>query len=415
MPILMQVDELRAGMSLSRNLTNQYSVLLPHGRRLTDNDINALKRKFPSLTVQVADPLLDGEADFDDDSRDHEISRQVRHNVAAVVGKVSSTVRSGVTLQADHLEGMENVVDNMLQYINDNPVTMAIVDQSNSWDDYLQEHSANVFYLSVLLGNSIRNYVKRERERLSAAKTVRNAMNLTPLAAGALFHDLGMGPLESLYHKAELLSEQEIEQVRAHPTAGADMLPESIDPMVRMVVRCHHENHNGSGYPQQLAGDKINIFARIVRLADSYSAGIATKVYSKAKPSVVVLHEMLCGGYHKFYDPIILKVFGGLVPPFPIGSKLKLSNNKWAVVVRYNRDNLFDPAVIIAFDELGDPLSKEQLAPAFFISERPDLKLLSFGQTDLSFLHETPQSPAEPEPVPKGQEQLCEMFDLAYP
>ncbi|MFC1783081.1 HD-GYP domain-containing protein, partial [Planctomycetota bacterium] len=65
-------------------------------------------------------------------------------------------------------------------------------------------------------------------------------------------------PVEHVYQKKEPFTEEEKAAIRQHPILGAEMLPEQIDPMARLVVRCHHENQNGSGYPVGLSGDRIN-------------------------------------------------------------------------------------------------------------------------------------------------------------
>jgi len=413
MPILLNVKELEPGMTLARNAMSQFSVLVKRGRALSESDINSLVRRYPDMMVQVADPLLDQAVEFDDDSKAQEVSQTVRRNVATASSKVSKTIRSGVTLNAENIKGVQEVIDSMIGYLYENPVAAAIIDQSSNWDDYLQEHSANVFYLSLVMGNTIRNYIKEERERLSAAKSLSNAMNLTPLATAALFHDIGMTPIEHVYSKSEALTEEEIAQIKAHPTVGAQMLPDNIDPMVKLVVRFHHENQDGSGYPEGLTGDKVNIFSRIVRVADAYSAGVSQKVYQRAKNPVMVLYEMLYGDYRQYYDPVVLKVFTSIMQPMPIGAKLKLDTGHSAVVVRHNRENPFRPEIMIAYDEFGDPLPPEQLKKPFVLGQRKDVKVVSFGKEDISFLNDlSEQKPPEEQADVELDEQV---FDLMYP
>ena len=414
MPIIVHVDDLEPGMVLASNIMNEFSVLLAHGRKLNDMDINTLKRKFPELMVQVIDPVLDEIVEFQDHAHDQAISREVRRNVATIVTKVSNSVRSGTALTGDNVAGMQQVIEEMLRYLEENPVTMAIIEQSHNWNSYLQEHSANVFYLSLVIGNTIRNYIKQERERLSAAHTVHNAMNLTPLATGSMFHDIGMTPIEHLYTKKEPLTESEKALIRTHPERGAEMLPEEIGPMVKLVIRSHHENQDGTGYPDGIPGDRINIFARIIRVADAYAAATATKVYQQAKSSIRVLYEMLYGPIQSFYDPAILKVFASVTQPLPIGAKLKLESGDWAVVVRHNRQNPFAPEIILAYDEWGDPLGQEELQTPFFLGERDDVKVMSFAGVDLSFLNGLSEPLEMPVPQQVAQ-SFSETFDFAYP
>ncbi|MCK5270596.1 MAG: HD domain-containing protein [Sedimentisphaerales bacterium] len=392
MPILVPVSELELGMCLASNIVNQYSVLLPHGHTICEKDIVSLNRLIPKRMVQVVDPILDQIVEFQDDSYDQNVSRVVRKNVASVVSKVSEQVRSGVCLTRKNIAGMQEVIDEMLRYLRENPVTMALIEQSSNWDDYLQQHSSSVFYLSLIIGNTIRNYITGERKRLSSATNIHNILDLTPLATASLFHDLGMVPLEYLYHKKEPLTNEEKEKIRLHPHAGADMLPEKIEPIVRQTVRDHHENQNGSGYPQGLPGNKVNIFSRIIRVADAYAAAISDKIHKKGRPPAAILHEMLSSNYRHYYDPVILKVLVSIVPPFPIGTKLKLKNGYWAVVVRHNHEEPFRPDIIVAFDELGDPLPKDQLDAPFALGSYEGAEIKTFGGEDMSFLNEKTES-----------------------
>ncbi len=416
MPIILHINDVTPGMQLAGNVVNRFSILLPHGRVLSENDIQALRRRFPDLQVQVLDPLLDQIIEFENTGKDQETSLRVRKTVSQVTGKVSTVVRSGVTLDGNNIKGIETIVQEMLAYICANPVTTAIIEQSTSWDDYLQEHSANVFYLSLLIGNTVKNYIKQERERLTAASSLHNAMDLLPLATGALLHDIGMVPLEQLYHKAEPLTEEEKAAIRAHPKTGAELLPERIDPMVKQIVRQHHENQRGDGYPDGLSGDRIGILARIVRIADAYSAAISQKIYQQAKNPVCVLFEMLHGEYQDYYDPVLLKVFASMMQPLPIGAKLKLRNGRWAVVIRHSRKDPFRPEVIVAFDELGDPIDKEKLQPPAVLAETPDLEVASFMGQDISFINQlSPESSVSAAETQSIARQCSEIFDLAYP
>ena len=415
MPILLNVRELEPGMVLARNLTNGFTVLLPHNHTITNTDVSSLIQKFPQKMALIADPLLDAVVDFDDDTAAREISREVHRNITTLTNKASNIVRSGVTLSAQNVAGMQGTIEQMIQYLQENPTMTGIIGQCDHWCNYLQEHCANVFYLSMLVGNTMRNYVKQERERLSAAKTVANGMNLMPLALAAMLHDIGMTPIENLYQKKEPLTPQEIRLIKDHPKSGAGMLPQTIDPMVKLVILCHHENQSGGGYPQGLQGDQINIFARIIRIADAYCAVVADKVYQKAQSPPRALYEMLHGRYRSFYDPVVLKVFASIMQPFPLGAKLKLKNGLWAVVVRHNVANPFRPEIIVAFDELGDPLSEEQLIGPSALGSSEPFEAASFGDEDLTFLTDCPDG-TTPDDLPDHPSRTgCDMLQLAFP
>ncbi|MFC1783080.1 hypothetical protein ACFL02_05795 [Planctomycetota bacterium] len=121
MPVLLSVNELEPGMVLASNIYNEFSVLLPHGRRLTEYDISALERKFPDKMIQVIDPVLDEIVEFDNDQHDREISTEVRRNIATVSKKVSSALRGRIELKGPNVTGIQKVIEEMMKYLEDNP------------------------------------------------------------------------------------------------------------------------------------------------------------------------------------------------------------------------------------------------------------------------------------------------------
>jgi hypothetical protein len=202
-----------------------------------------------------------------------------------------------------------------------------------------------------------------------------------------------------------------------------------------MVVRTHHENMNGTGYPNAIPGKKLHVFSRIIRVADAYDAGTSERVYRKAKTPAHVLWEITSGPHRNHYDPLIARILSGMVQPFPIGAKVRLNCGRHAIVVRHNRRHPFRPTVIVAFDEEGRRLKKKQLEPPFSLANRDDVRLVEFAGHDLSFLN-TGTEPEPPLPAeadtgvfealhemvassceqPDGQaDEQADLFSLVYP
>lgn len=415
MPIVVHVSELEPGMALSRNIINKYSVLLPHGHKLTSGDIDSLKRRLPNHAIEVMDPLIDQLADFDDNTRDYKASLEVRRTMSGVSRKVSHLIKSSTALTGENIAGMQKTIQEMIQYLLDNPVTVALLEQSGDWNDYLQEHCASVFYISMLIGNTIKNYIKQERERLSFASNIKGVMDLTQLATAALFHDIGMVPLERIINKPGPLTEDELRLVREHPANGADMLPDSIGPVAKAAVRSHHENYNGTGYPAKISGNEINIFSRIIRVADAYCAATAVTVYAKAKNPIAVLYEMLHTDYRWCYDPAILKVLADILQPFPIGAKLNLESGKIAIVTKHCPRQPFNPQIIVAFDEQGKYLAEDKFEGPFFLNDREDVIVKLHGEDDISFINNIPKDTTPSAPAENLTKKSPDMLDMIYP
>jgi len=95
------------------------------------------------------------------------------------------------------------------------------------------------------------------------------------LALATLLHDLGMMPwAQEAFHQTTPLSDQDWEKIKAHPDRGADLLQVFADlpEEMRLTVRQHHENADGTGYPLGLAGEAIHPWAKVLRVLDSYEA-----------------------------------------------------------------------------------------------------------------------------------------------
>ncbi|MBO9597382.1 MAG: HD-GYP domain-containing protein [Cohnella sp.] len=97
----------------------------------------------------------------------------------------------------------------------------------------------------------------------------------------ALFHDIGkIGIPDSILGKKGPLTEEEFAQVRRHPELSVKIV-ESVDPfhLLLPAIRHHHENWDGSGYPDGLRENQIPIGACIIRVADSFDAMTSNRPY----------------------------------------------------------------------------------------------------------------------------------------
>jgi putative nucleotidyltransferase with HDIG domain len=115
------------------------------------------------------------------------------------------------------------------------------------------------------------------------------AMNLPAeevqtIRVGAQLHDIGkVGIPDAVLQKPGELSPEEFGLIKLHPQIGRRIL----EKMGRFheflgVVELHHENYDGTGYPYRLAGDRIPLAARIVRVADAFDSMVTTRHYRNA-------------------------------------------------------------------------------------------------------------------------------------
>ncbi|MDE3190914.1 MAG: HD-GYP domain-containing protein, partial [Acidobacteriota bacterium] len=113
------------------------------------------------------------------------------------------------------------------------------------------------------------------------------------LALAGLLHDIGkIGIPDSLLQAPRALTPVEFETIKAHPGLGYSLLEGlGIAPIDEWILH-HHENWDGSGYPDGLAGEEIPLGARIVRVADAFEAMTANRPYRSAQSVEYALSEL---------------------------------------------------------------------------------------------------------------------------
>ena len=146
---------------------------------------------------------------------------------------------------------------------------------------------------------------------LARSLGVREDEQLKAIEAASLLHDMGKLAIpEHILNKPGKLSLAEFEKIKKHASIGADILS-AIDfpgPVVP-IVRHHHEQWNGKGYPDGLAGSDIPIGARILAVVDCFDALTSDRPYRRAlTPDEALAHLVQERG--EAYDPLVVDTFG---------------------------------------------------------------------------------------------------------
>ena len=137
-----------------------------------------------------------------------------------------------------------------------------------------------------------------------------NEERLENLVFGALLHDIGkIGIRDEVLQKKGQLTPEEYQYVQQHPLIGVKIV-EGIDFFKDKIsmIRNHHEQYNGSGYPDGLIGEVIPLEARIIAVSDAFDAMTSLRPHRKAMPVEDVILEMEKGKGRQF-DPQILEIF----------------------------------------------------------------------------------------------------------
>jgi len=128
----------------------------------------------------------------------------------------------------------------------------------------------------------------------------------------APMHDVGkIGISETILNKPGPLTDEEFGNMKRHTDIGYEILKDSkltLMDTASMIARHHHENWDGSGYPQGLVGDEIPLIARIVAMADVFDSLCHERVYKEAWP-VEKAVEFIDSQSGKKFDPSLVKIF----------------------------------------------------------------------------------------------------------
>ena len=137
------------------------------------------------------------------------------------------------------------------------------------------------------------------------------------MAIASPLHDIGkLGVPSEILQKKEKLSAPDWERIRRHPKIGADIIGEQDDPILklaRQVALTHHENWDGSGYPDGLKGEAIPWPGRVMALVDTFESMTETQFYHEPRTPEEAAAEIerLSG---KRFDPKLVEAFKVALP-----------------------------------------------------------------------------------------------------
>lgn len=134
------------------------------------------------------------------------------------------------------------------------------------------------------------------------------------LRKAAQLHDIGkIGVKEQILNKKGPLNDEERIMINEHPRIGGEILSSVFDdPDMLLAVRSHHENFDGKGYPEHLAGDQINMFAQIVSVADAYDAMTSTRSYRPSMSKEAALSQIKEQSGQQFNPEVVKAIIKAL-------------------------------------------------------------------------------------------------------
>ncbi len=202
----------------------------------------------------------------------------------------------------------------------------------NGKDDYTFHHSVQVGMISYFLAKWL-DY--SEMDSLFIGKS-------------GYLHDIGKSRVDNtLLQKPAMLTTEEFEVIKNHTVYGSEIIEKSkLGSEIAAVALQHHERLNGKGYPHGMTAKEIHPLAKIVAVADVYSAMISSRVYKEKRDLLVVLKELYRLSFSEL-DPVIVHTFISHMMPNFIGKKVALKDGQIGYIVMINPSDYFRPLIQI--------------------------------------------------------------------
>lgn len=278
-------------------------------------------------------------------------AREAHAGLRALAERITEDVRRGRRLEPGVVqEAIEPMVESLIRNADALFWLMSLMKR----DDYAYNHAVNCSALAAAFGR-----------HLALPREV-----LVELATGGFLLDAGMAgvPAEVTHHDGKLDPEAAA-QMRGHVGRSMEVLDQAgvTGKWARELVAGHHERHDGSGYPQGLAGDKIPLAGRIGGVVDTYDALRSDRPHRNGESRHGAL-QALYRARDRLFQSEVVEQFLQCLGVYPTGSLVELSTGEVGVVMAQNQVRRLRPRLMLLLDKDKKPYSPFR-----------DIDLMSYG------------------------------------
>ncbi len=319
------VTDLKPGDTLASDTFNSFGIhIMQKGHTLHSSDISKLLQHgvdYVTIEEIIASPLA-GPAS-------HSLQQAKAKFDDALNGFENLFLSAAARGEFDGSQ-IDNILEPLMEELHSQKDVVSVLFVLNDTNNYTYTHSMQVgmlsYYLALWMGYT-------EQEAYIAGR------------AGYL-HDVGKAEVpQEILNKPGKLTAEEFEWMKKHTVFGHDLIMKSTgDELSALVALQHHERADGRGYPNKLVLDEIHPYARIVAVADIYSAMTTNRVYQSKQELLKVLkelHRMSFGQLH----PESTQTFIRHMLPNLIGKRVKLNSGETGKIIMTNPSDSFRPLI----------------------------------------------------------------------
>ncbi len=290
-------------------------------------------KRYPHVKVE----FLKAEEEEEEPLEDTEFTKKTYFKALKVTKNMMQNLWTGRPVD---VKSSRRIVYSLVDSISRDEFGIMALTTIKNFDEYTFNHSLNVGILALALG-----------QRIGLDKK-----NLARLGTSGILHDIGKVEIsKELINKIQKLTDQEWETLKLHSNFGVREILKTrgLDDIAMFAITVayqHHWNYDGTGYPLREKDEEPTLFAKIVRICDSYDAMTTARAYQPVPYLPHFALRVIWSNQNRLFDPVLTKVFAQLLGIYPVGSCLELNTGEVGLVLRQNPSNIALPMLKIIID-----------------------------------------------------------------
>ncbi|GEM_PF-1115924 len=340
-----QTSQLMEGCILLKDVRGKSGRPIMKGKTVLTNEHITILQKFLVESVEISSKQADGNTYLSEQKE--RVENQLKGNENTTVSKPEA-----LSFATHYLQVVSQFKKSFINWNNGTPIDISktrdfiipLLERIDELDieiftlhqyvearDYIYYHSVAMSVIAAFLGRKS-GYAKGECLQIGLA---------------GLLSDAGMTRIDpNIITKGVFLSDHQKQDIKNHPVYSSRMVENlrAITPAVKAAILQHHERLDGSGYPLGLSQNKLNHYARILAVADTYHAMTSERLFRKKQPVFKVISEIYRQQFTKF-DVQIVKALIKAFMNRSLGQTVRLSNGETGKIVFIDEGNLMKPLV----------------------------------------------------------------------
>jgi len=341
-------------MALNERILMEFTNHLLNLQEGNPENARLLKEQLMSLGISIIDiDPIETSQDEEEGVLLHtedpkETAKKLYFETIGAIKEVITNIRAN---QYANLRKLKRLTQKAVRLIIDDESILLGLTTIKNYDEYTFNHSVNVAIYSLGIGR-----------RLGFTKGT-----LTELGMAALLHDVGKAKIpREIINKPARLDEYEWDVMKKNPVFGAEIALglkqlSEISPRIAIGIFDHQLKNDLSGYPKVFRKKRISLFGRIIKIANAYDAMTSPKVYKSTPYTPGQALAIMLKDQGVDYDPLLLKIFIGLVGIYPVGSLILLDTREVGIVFKSNFDPKFMGRPLIILISLEKMAAKTEL------------------------------------------------------